>query len=86
MTKCNKKWKSLSAFGDWQKGVPKGKVGLIMGCGGRLENGMYPHLLKQIIVPLGIKGHGRKIFSTNFSKFELTDKEIKRFKEKRFYP
>lgn len=73
------RWKTLSAFGDWKLGVPKAKAGLLMGYGGRLDNGMYPNELKQIIVPEGIKGYGRKQNNSNFSRFELTDKEIKRF-------
>lgn len=84
--KCSKNWKTLAAFGDWKKGVPKGKAGLIMGCGGRLKNGMYPRLTKQIIVPEKIKGYGRKYANSNFSRFELTNQEIKQFEEKLFYP
>jgi len=80
MAKCNKKWKTLAGFGDWKNGIPKGEVGLIMGCGGRQKNGMYPRLTKQIIVPKNIQK------SSNFSKFELTNKEISKFKNKKFYP
>ena len=80
MTKqCKEKWKTLwaSSGTSWNK-VPKNKVELGMGCGGRQENGMYPPKVRVILVP---KSENPK--NTYWGKYELTDSQIRKFRVRR---
>ena len=45
------KYQTLTAWGDWQEGVPEGMVGVFAGRGGRLGNGPYPADTAYFLVP-----------------------------------
>lgn len=41
----------VSAFGDWQNGVPNGMVGVVACVGGRADQGQYGGVCRYFLVP-----------------------------------